>query len=162
MIEHKLRDAYKLATFFERNSAARRLLRRVSQVFTEMVSAENFDPRTVRFNGYSPCGEPDKVIFVLESAEYSNGEPWRDVPENKYSGSYQLLRVFRSFYASFLADNPRLRGYVESCPGLTDCLMMLVSYVVDRMSTRRKPLESFELICGDTKTGDLTIQVYIL
>lgn len=161
MIEHKLRDAYKLATFFENNSAAKDLLRRVAQLFTEMVGAEKFDPRTVNFDGYSPCGEPDKIIFVLASAGYSDGEPWKDAPENIYSGSYQLLRVFRSFYASFLAENPRLRGYVEVCPGLTDCLMMLISYVADRMQTRLEPFNRFEVMCGDTSSGDLTLQVYL-
>lgn len=160
MIEHKLRDAYKLATLFEKSSALRRLLLRVTQVFTEMVRAENFDPRTVRFNGYSPCGEPDKVIFVLESAEYSR-EPIPPSQESLHSGSYKLLRIFRSFYASFLAENPRLRGYVEMCPGYTDCLMMLISYVADRLRERLGKFNRFEVICGDSHAKDLTIHVYL-
>lgn len=159
MIEHKLREASKMAELFETCDQARALIKRFSQIFFQVAHAEGFDPRTMEFDGMVPTGEPDKIVLTLSRALYLT-EPLQEVPVDIKSTSYKLVRYIKSFYASFLAENGWMSGFVENCPGFCDCVFMIMRYILTRYEEHKK-VNSFQIVCGDNAASDLVFYIYM-
>lgn len=161
MIESKMREAYRMAELFETSPAIKALITTFAQTFFQMAHSEGYDPRTVVFDGFSPQGEPDKLVMVLQRADYLK-EPITEMPARVQSASYQLVRHMRSFYASFLASNDWVAGFTELCPGFCDCIYMLMGYVVQRYTEAHKVLKNFAIDCGDSAANDLVFYIYLV
>lgn len=128
-MEYRLRRGVLLHKMMHKCPKIKRSILNLIKRIITLIHSESFNPASVEFMSMSPAGEEDKIIIVLDKAEYMS-EPLIEPEAHPSDSTYQMTSFVDSLYKAIVGHNGAMEGFLACCPGLATVTYSVANHLL--------------------------------